>query len=443
MRDLLVAFIVIACLPVILFRPDIGVMVWTWLGLMNPHRLSWGFALEFPFAQVVAIATFSGMVLSRKWKFPPVTAETAILAIFVLWTVCTTLFALNPFDAWDELTRFLKIQLMVLVSLMVIRTREQLRTLIWVIACSLGFFGVKGGLFTILSGGEYLVLGPPDTFIGGNNELALALVMTIPLMRYLQLTTPNRWSKHGLLLAIVLTSIAILGTHSRGGVLGIIAMLASMMWRSRYRVGLALLLCILIPVSLSLMPPNWFDRMDTIRDYRSDASATGRINAWFFAFNLAVDRPVIGGGFNCFTPELFQKYAPDPADFHDAHSIYFEVLGEHGFVGLWLFLCLALSVSWSCSRLIQRARLNPELSEIEHLGRMIQVSLVAYAVSGAFLGLAYFDLVYTLVAAVVIAKTLLSAAGDLTVDVGYVEMSPSTIRPRPRLGPSGSRSLRR
>jgi hypothetical protein len=46
---------------------------------------------------------------------------------------------------------------------------------------------------------------------------------------------------------------------------------------------------------------------------------------------------------------------------------------------------------------------------------MIQVSLVAYVTAGAFLGLAYFDYYYTLVAVVVLCKSwLLSHAASRT-----------------------------
>ena len=162
-----------------------------------------------------------------------------------------------------------------------------------------------------------------------------------------------------------------------------------------------------LPVALGVMPQKWFDRVGTMGNYQEDESAMARINSWRFATNVALDRPVLGGGFEVFRPEYFAVYAPDPAISFDAHSIYFEVLGEHGFVGLWLFLCLGGSVWVSCSRLTRQARGDPDVEEVEHLSRMVQVSMVGYAVGGAFLGLAYFDLYYNLVAMVVISKALM------------------------------------
>ncbi len=425
MRDLLVTVVVLGSVPLIFFSPDVGVLVWTWLAFMNPHRISWGFARELPFGEIVAIATFVGIVVSGRWRRPPLSAVTVLLTIFILWTVFTSLLALNQKGAWAELERFLKIQVMVFVTMMLVLTREKLRALIWVVVGSIGIFGVVGGLFTLRTGGEHRVWGPDDTFIGGNNEIALALAMTIPFMRYLQLTTSRRWVSYGLLAMMVLSVVAILGTHSRGGLLGLLAMLSLLVWKSRYRVSLALVFFVTVPISISLMPQKWFDRMDSIRNYREDESAIERLNSWQFAWNLALDRPVIGAGFNCFTHELFARYAPEPTDVHDSHSIYFEVLAEHGFVGLLLFLCLAVSVWLSCASLTRKARDHVHLSELEHLGRMSQVSFVAYGVSGAFLGLAYFDLVYTLIAIVVIAKVLLAAtpSDDAEVDLSVASSS--------------------
>src|SRR3569833_1608939 len=117
----------------------------------------------------------------------------------------------------------------------------------------------------------------------------------------------------------------------------------------------------------------------------------GRINSWHFAFNLAKDRPIVGGGYHSFTPDLFARYAPDPDDVHDAHSIYFEVLGEHGFVGFALFLLLGWFAWRSCTAIKKEASPHPSGQWMADLASMLQVSFAGYAASGAFLGLAYFE----------------------------------------------------
>jgi probable O-glycosylation ligase (exosortase A-associated) len=169
--------------------------------------------------------------------------------------------------------------------------------------------------------------------------------------------------------------------------------------------------------------------MNTINDYQEDASAQGRINAWKMAWNLAVDRVLIGGGFNVYMPDVFARYAPIP-EARAAHSIYFQVLGEHGFVGLFLFLLIWI-LTWSHAKKIVRAvGRDPELSWARELALMVQVSLVGYAVGGAFLSLAYFDLPYDLMICIVVTSAIIrqraaSATGPLPASTPALNGAPS------------------
>jgi probable O-glycosylation ligase (exosortase A-associated) len=157
-------------------------------------------------------------------------------------------------------------------------------------------------------------------------------------------------------------------------------------------------------------PEKWHNRMSTIREYKEDRSAMGRINAWTFALNLANDHPLVGGGFGAFNKELFQEYAPDPEDFHDSHSIYFGVLGNQGWVGLLLFLGLGVMSMRTGTRLLRATRDDPELRWAGELASMVQVSLIGFAAGGAFLGLAYFDLPYNLIALLVALQQVVTRA---------------------------------
>jgi probable O-glycosylation ligase (exosortase A-associated) len=131
------------------------------------------------------------------------------------------------------------------------------------------------------------------------------------------------------------------------------------------------------------------------------------------AWNLASDR-FFGGGFSVATPEMFAKYAPDPTAIHAAHSIYFMVLGEHGFVGLFLFCLLWVMVWIAAGRLRIRARLKPETEWLSPLGAMCQVSLVGYAVGGAFLSLSYYDLPYNVMVLVILGNRWMNEKAWLT-----------------------------
>lgn len=408
MRDIVLTLIILGALPAMAKRPHIGVLFWAWVGYMNPHRLTWGFAYNMPFAMLIAAATFAGLVLSRERMRLPLTGIVVLLIIWNGWFIVTSFFSLVPEEAWDKWEKVFKIQLMTFITLMLMQSRERIHALVWVVALSIAFFGVKGGLFTLQTGAQYMVLGPTGSFIEGNTEIALALVMVLPLLRYLQLSSTNVWVRRGLVAAMILCGISILGSYSRGAFLAGAAMAVFLWMKSRQKASIGAALMVLLPVLLISMPDQWFSRMETIQSYEEDASAMGRINAWHFAYNLASDRPLVGGGFRTFDREIFHRYAPVPEDFHDAHSIYFEVLGEQGFVGLFIFLILWLLVWRVGNRIVKAADGHADLKWARDLASMVQVSLVGYAVGGAFLGLAYFDLPYHLAAVLVIVERVIT-----------------------------------
>ncbi|HEX8873307.1 MAG TPA: putative O-glycosylation ligase, exosortase A system-associated [Nitrosospira sp.] len=405
MRDILVTLIVFGLLPSVFKKPYMGALLWVWISVMNPHTQGWGFATTFPFAAIIAAATIISLLLTREPKSLPLTPVIWTFIFFVLWMNVTTIFAIYPDDIFDQWNKVMKIMLMTLVTLMLIKTQKHIQLLIWVIALSLGYYGVKGGIFTIVSGGVDMVLGPEGTFIGGNNEIALALIMVIPLMHYLQTITPNIWVRHGLTVAMLLSALAALGSYSRGALLAIAAMGLFLWLKSQHKVRIGLLLLLAIPPAVAFMPDKWTERMDTINTYEEDLSVQGRFNAWWMAYNLAKDRP-IGGGFEVITPELFYRYAPNPEDIHAAHSIYFQVLGEHGFPGLGLYLILGFLTWRTGSWIIRNTSKRQEYRWALDLATMIQVSLVGFAVGGTFLSLLYFDVPYYLMGAMVATRVL-------------------------------------
>jgi len=426
LRDILLTLTIVGSLPFILRRPFVGVLVWSWLSYMNPHRLVWDFAYGQPFAQVVALVTIVGIIFSTEKKRIPWSPTLTVWILLIFWTCVTTFFAIDPARSQYEFELFMKIQFMTFLTLMLVNNRKRLIMLVWVIVASLGFYGMKGGVFTILTGGKYQVLGPEQSFIEGNNELSFALIMTLPLMQFLRLTTKSKWIQLGLLVGIGLFAFSIVGSQSRGAFLAGGAMAFFLFFRSRRKFVLGVGIIIALSVVLAFMPADWFERMATIKDFKQDGSAMGRINAWGFAINLALDRPLVGGGFDTFTRSLFFQYAPDPLDFHDSHSIYFEVLGEHGFVGLALFLALGFMVLRQGSRVARLCRDRPDLLWASDLVRMGQVSMVGYAVGGAFLGRAYFDLYYHVLAIILIAQEIVRTK---------LESESTQVQPAPRAAP--------
>jgi putative inorganic carbon (HCO3(-)) transporter len=406
MRDLVIFGIIFGILPFVFKRPAIGVLLFTWISLMNPHRLAYGAAYNFQFAAIVAAVTILSMWLSKQPKRFPVTPVTITLLLFYAWMNLTSPFALEPDLVWREWDRVTKTFLMVAITLMVINTEKDIKRFVWVVALSLGIYGLKGGIFTVVSGGHYRVFGPDGSYIAENNSMALALVVALPMIWYLRSQVTNKWLSLGLLGIVIFTAISAMGSYSRGALLGGVAMMLFLWLKSPKKAQTGLAVLLMGVVIAGVMPEAWYARMDTINEYHEDSSALGRINAWHFAINIA-NSHLLGGGFNVFTPRLFMIYAPDPLGYHVAHSIYFQVLGDQGYIGLILFLLLML-FSWRTgTRIIKFCRDKPDLKWASNLAKMAQVSIIGYAVSGAFLSLAYFDLYYDIIIVLVLLEKLL------------------------------------
>ncbi len=300
------------------------------------------------------------------------------------------------------------------LTIFIMGDREKIHSLIWVIALSIGFYGIKGGVFTILGGGSEHVLGPGG-FIGGNTEIGLALVMVLPLFWYLYLNSEQKWVRIGLIFALLLIPVGILGTQSRGALLAIVAIGFFLWLKSRKKLVPFVVLLMMVPLLYMFMPQTWHDRMNSMTDHKTDESAMGRIQAWTFAYDMASARPLTGGGFEAFTPKNFERFSPGLVEagtgkYNDVHSIYFEVLGEHGFVGLGIFLILGFLYWRTASRIIKVTKTSEQHKWAYDLASMLQVSLVGYAVGGAFLGLAYFDLGYHYLAILILVQRIIEGS---------------------------------
>ena len=405
MRDILVVAIVMVAALAALRRPWIGIMLWTWLSIMNPHRYTWGFAYNAPLAAIAAASVLLGLLMTKDRESPFKASPVTWLVVFMVWMTISWLMGLDPAGDYAQWKKVMKIDFMVIISLMLLHRKQHIFALMWVCAGSMALLGIKGGIFTLMSGGDFHVWGPPGSFIEDNNEFAAALVMTIPLLRFLQLQLHKAWARHGMTAAMVLCAASALGSQSRGALLAISAMAFYLWWnsKSKFRVGLALLV-VSVPL-IMFMPDSWVNRMATIDNYQQDASAMGRISAWWSAWNSAFHYP-FGVGFNGARPELFALYSPyqTGAGVRAAHSIYFEVLGNHGFVGLFLFLGL-LAATWRAAGWLKRQKFSaPETLWCSALGMLCQVSLAGYAVGGAFLSLSYFDLPYDVMVMVVLTR---------------------------------------
>jgi probable O-glycosylation ligase (exosortase A-associated) len=403
MRRIILFIIIFILIPYCYTRPWIGILTFSWLGYMNPHRYAW---LEFPFAEIVAIITLVGYLSTKdKDKFH-MKRETVIILILWAWFTLTTLTAFDPFVAREMWEKTSKVLLMVLMTLPLINTKDKLRYLVLVIALSLGLLGLKGAVFSAITGGVHTVRGPDGSFIAGEGDFGLALNMTLPLLFFQARNESKKWMKILLYACFLGSIVSIIFTFRRGSFLALAVVIFLLLLKSNRKIIVGILVAAAIFSTPYWIPEKWFGRMETIETYEEDYSAMGRINAWKMAWNIALDRPLIGGGFETWKTAYRIKYKPYPGAIMagDVHSIYFEMLQEQGFIAFGFFMALLASVLLSMQRLKWKFKNIKSCSWICNYADMLQVSILAYMAAGVFLGRAYFDLFYHLVIISVLVK---------------------------------------
>ncbi len=426
MRDLLLFIIIAISVPISFFRPYFGILVWTWITFFNPHRYTWGFMYNFPVAAVIAVPTLAGCFFTSSINKRFMKWETLLLIGLWIWFVITFLHAMQvPLfeahldDAKREMIRVSKVLLITFTMILLVTSPKKFKNLVIVTAMSFGVLAIKGAIFGVRTGGESRVWGPPDSFIADNNAFGLAVNMSLPMLLYLARDEQKRAYRWLYYLAFACGVLSVVLTYSRGGLLGLAAVMFALTIRSRYKVLSGFLAALAVVAVLTFASTQWMERMGGLAHGDVDNSERQRLVAWRTSWNFATDYPITGGSFNALpNVELFQRYQPEPLPLGylstAPHSIYFQMLEEQGFVGLGLYLVLVGSCWVSLASLKRKAQRSPSNQWIVSYAQMIQISLLAFLVSGAFLGLANFDLFYQLVAMVIILKILCRSEAPAT-----------------------------
>ena len=394
MRDLVLFAGLLVLLPLLLRNAFIGVLAWLWISLMNPQREVYSLLGNFELNLCVAILTILVWLLSRERKTLPVDGFVVLLVLFTLWSCVCTYVALDRSYSLPLWNRTMKTMALVLAVATLARSPARIQAVLWIIVASIGFYAIKGAGFVVLTAGQHRVFGPDDTMISDNNELGLAFVVLLPLIGYLRDVSKMAAARMVALGTILLTIVATLGTYSRGALVALIAMACFHALRSRTGMVLLVVGAVLAAGLPALAPASWLDRMRSIGSYNEDASFQGRVAAWRTSVNIAMARPLVGGGFAAVERDAIVKRFKSPGSRDSgkaAHSIYFEVLGDTGFVGLALYLAVLGFAALNTVMVLWLARSRPDLDWARKLARALQTALVALLVGGSALSMAYYD----------------------------------------------------
>ncbi len=401
MRDLLIFALVLSALPTAFRRPYLGLLLFSWLAYMRPQDLCWGFARDMRFSFLVGLVMIAGWYAHessarRFWRPEPRTI--AMLVLGGLVTVSLALAGASVGDAYvmHYYFEFLKIIVVALFTTGQVDSRQRLRWILWTIAASLGFYGIKNGVLGVLAGGAPILRGPGG-MLEDNNDFALALVMNIPLLFYLGRSEGKLWVRRLTDVAVLLSLVTILLTHSRGAFVACVGMVAFMAWRARRLLHAVGVLALATALFFLLVPQHVLDRIATIAEGASESSAGARIKVWGVALQMIGDHPLLGVGLRNFQyhyAEYAPSFVPGQDQAYVAHSSYLQIWAEGGTPAFLLYLGLLLSVFAGCHWLRRLARAYPHLDWVPTYASMFEATTVGFLIGAVFLNRGHFDLIY-------------------------------------------------
>ena len=407
MRDMTLLLMLLALGWTCFIRPWVGLLALIFVGVMHPQGYATGFMQGFP----AYMAFFSVVVLAAGWHFfrqrawPRLFWDWRMAALALLWAqfILTTVLGINPWAGWPRLIEVTKILPLVLLVLLLIDTRTKLNWMLLTITLSLAVVMLKGGYWAFITGFHDRVYGPPGSQYEGNNEFAVATAMAIPLLALWYRETESRALRWIAAILIALGFASALSSWSRGGLLSISVVAVLLVWHSR-RKWLAIPL-LLGGAGFAFMglSEKWFARMQTIATPELEGSAATRLELWRLGWDYALQHPWSGGGFGGWI------YLTLPVGASRAwHSAYIELVVEHGFPGLTLWGSLVFGSAVSLTLLIARNR-RWRLPGLTDQAAMLRASLAAYMVGAAFLSIAYWELLFLLVAGAILLSRFAEA----------------------------------
>lgn len=407
MRDIIVSLVIFGLMPACYRKPFVGLVVFSWLAYMRVQDLAWGFARGMRWSYYVALITFAGFLKDKRgkpWFYPDMRCYVMIALVIIVF-IGVAVSGAGP-NQMRKFMEFGKIVAIALFTTTVVTNKERLRVLLWVISLSLGFYGIKSGIWGIL-GGQQILRGPGG-MLADNNDFSLALGMAVPMLLHLGFVEKRRVIKRTFFFAVPLTIITVGLTHSRGGFLALAAGIMVLVWRSRNRVmGLVAGLFLAVAAFIAA-PESYKERIYSITEYETEGSAQGRLRAWGIAVNMAMGNPVLGVGLGYFQKE-YLNYAENPtpgerdrSDIIVAHNSYLQIWSECGTPALLLYLTLIGASFYTIWRIRRKARTRYYSSWMLNYCTMFEASLVTFMVGATFLNRAHFDLFYHWVALIMV-----------------------------------------
>lgn len=405
LRSIFLLGIYLSFLGLGMAAPFVFTLGYAWVDTFQPQHVAFIILNQIQPALVIGLAALIGYFAMDRQSPPRFTLASALTLAMAVWVTLTMFWAEMPADGWVKWNWAFKTVLFSAFIPLVIRSRVQIEAFVQTYVFSLAANFIPFGLKVLISGGGYgrnlgLESGNSDLAEGG--LLSTVCLMAIPLAlylgRYTLLLPRSRLIQLGYLGLAGLALVTALGTVERSALVGLAVLGLYMFTRSRHKFAFGICLVVVGMMVASYEIASLAHRADTSTHDLSDDSAAVRLAVWTWTFKYALAHP-FGGGFDAYEINHI-ALADGTIEYGRAfHSIYFEVLGEQGWVGLALFLGLAGSTLLGLRRLSRRTRNVPHLVWCSDLSDALQSGLAVFLTAGAFVGISFQPMFWYFVAA--------------------------------------------
>jgi putative inorganic carbon (hco3(-)) transporter len=375
---------------------------------------------------LITSLTIAAFLLSRPviefWNVRP-----AKLLVVFLGVICfSVLFSYWKSQSFSIATDYLKQIALFILIVNLVKTHDRLRMFIAVFVAACTYHGVAAIIDFSAAGGARLT-GIAEPYFGDPNDLALSLVMVLPLAWWLSSVVASRWIRLAIYCSMLAMIAGVIASQSRGGLLALIAAMAVLIgYQGREILGtLTMTLAAAVAFSVLVLPADVFERYRTITEYQKDESAVTRLAVWKAGVTMCADHPLTGIGAGAFESVYGQYYIDRKRAgniWRAAHSSYVEIAAELGVFGLAVFLAILSSavvlLIQSRQVLNRLARFHPVgsvdlVGPLRSLNAALLSSVGGFLVGAAFLSRGY-DMIFMIILsliAVVSRKTQSFADG--------------------------------
>ncbi len=404
--DLYVALIYGSFLVIGFTAPFVFTLGYLWVDTFYPQFIS-SLISQIPSALIMGIAAIGGYILLDRRSPPRFSAHTFLVLVFAAWITLTGTWAEWPDSVWDKWNWSFKTVVFAAFLTLVLRSRIQIEAFIQVFLFAACVHMVALGTKTMLSGSGYgreLGVYRGNAGLGESSYLAAVSIALIPIILFLRnhsiLIPKSRIRDLGYLGMIVIAVFSAMGTYARTALVGF-AVVGVFLWLQSRRKILFTVCAVAIAIGVvAVTASSWEDRIETTADFDSESSALARILVWKWTLAYVAEHP-LGGGFDSFRSSRIvfpSADGPPRVEFGRAfHNMFIEVLGEHGYPGLAMYLTLmftSLGYMWS---VIRRTRGQIHLLWVHDLAGALMTALLTIMACGCFIGIAFQSLVWYLI----------------------------------------------